>query len=129
VLSAEDQLHVVEDRLLASGGQPIGAVSVAVEDGDTIGRLDARLRYDGGYVLSIRLALIVTRAYPVWTHYSFHLQDGQGRCVFRYDNAPHFPEMATFPDHKHVGHDELPEEHERPSLRLILAEVAAHTSA
>ncbi len=27
----------------------------------------------------------------------------RGRAVFRYDNAPHHTQIATFPHHKHAG--------------------------
>lgn len=41
--------------------------------------------------------------------YRYHLMDGQNQLVFRYDNAPHHPEIATFPDHKHLPNDLLSE--------------------
>jgi len=28
--------------------------------------------------------------------------DGSDQLIFRYDNAPHHPEVVTFPDHKHL---------------------------
>lgn len=34
--------------------------------------------------------------------YRYHLMDIANQLVFRYDNAPHHPNIATFPDHKHV---------------------------
>lgn len=34
--------------------------------------------------------------------YRYHLMDSQNQLVFRYDNAPHHPQIATFPDHKHT---------------------------
>jgi hypothetical protein len=36
-------------------------------------------------------------------NYAYHLQDQAGKLVFRYDNEPHYPELATFPHHKHVS--------------------------
>ncbi|MEM9885262.1 MAG: DUF6516 family protein [Bacteroidota bacterium] len=33
--------------------------------------------------------------------YSFHWQDKEGKLIIRWDNAPHFKEIATFPHHKH----------------------------
>jgi hypothetical protein len=29
--------------------------------------------------------------------------DADNRLIFRYDNAPHHPEVASFPHHKHLG--------------------------
>ena len=34
--------------------------------------------------------------------YRYHFMDGHDQLIFRYDNAPHHPEIATFPDHKHL---------------------------
>ena len=38
--------------------------------------------------------------------YVYHYQRSDGTLSFRYDNAPHFPALRTFPHHKHDG-DEL----------------------
>ena len=37
------------------------------------------------------------------TKYSFHWQDANGRLRKRWDNAPHHPEISTFPYHVHDG--------------------------
>src|SRR3990172_1803811 len=34
--------------------------------------------------------------------YRYHCMDTGQELVFRYDNAPHHPEVDTFPHHKHV---------------------------
>ena len=34
--------------------------------------------------------------------YRYHFMDSNDRLIFRYDNAPHHPEVVTFPDHKHL---------------------------
>jgi hypothetical protein len=34
--------------------------------------------------------------------YSYHCQDSAGNLVFRYDNAPHWTNISTFPYHKHL---------------------------
>jgi hypothetical protein len=34
--------------------------------------------------------------------YRYHFMDGSDQLIFRYDNAPHHPEVVTFPDHKHL---------------------------
>ena len=37
--------------------------------------------------------------------YVYHYQRSGGTLVFRYDNAPHFPALPTFPHHKHERSD------------------------
>lgn len=35
--------------------------------------------------------------------YAYHYQSPDGIMIFRYDNTPHFPNLTTFPHHKHEG--------------------------
>jgi hypothetical protein len=37
------------------------------------------------------------------TKYRYHWQTGSGKLIKRWDNAPHHPEIDTFPDHLHDG--------------------------
>ncbi|MEW6274375.1 MAG: DUF6516 family protein [Bacillota bacterium] len=37
--------------------------------------------------------------------YRFHWQDHDGRLIKRWDNARHHPQLSSYPDHVHVGHD------------------------
>ncbi len=34
--------------------------------------------------------------------YAYHYQDKDNLLLFRYDNAPHYPGISTFPHHKHT---------------------------
>lgn len=38
--------------------------------------------------------------------YRYHWQTPQGATRYRWDNARHHPDLATFPEHLHVGPDE-----------------------
>ncbi|KFD40972.1 hypothetical protein HY02_10500 [Peptococcaceae bacterium SCADC1_2_3] len=35
--------------------------------------------------------------------YSYHWQDESGLLVIRWDNAPHYKQIQTYPHHKHLG--------------------------
>ena len=35
--------------------------------------------------------------------YAYHWQDHEGQCISRWDNAPHWPGVQSFPHHQHVG--------------------------
>jgi len=35
--------------------------------------------------------------------YSYHWADSAGKLLFRWDNVPHFPDLANFPHHIHNG--------------------------
>jgi hypothetical protein len=39
--------------------------------------------------------------------YTYHYQREDGTLVFRYDNAPHYPDLPTSPHHKHVGKNDV----------------------
>lgn len=54
--------------------------------------------------------------------YRYQYMDKQNICLFRYDNAPHHPEVANFPHHKHNG-EEIRASLE-PTLFDVLLEIA-----
>ncbi len=39
------------------------------------------------------------------SNYSYHWQDSSGKLLLRWDNAPHHPQITTFPHHLHFGND------------------------
>jgi hypothetical protein len=41
------------------------------------------------------------------TTYKYHWQDKQQVVIKRWDNAPHFPDLDNFPDHIHIGEDNI----------------------
>ena len=55
--------------------------------------------------------------------YRFHFMNTNGEMVFRYDNAPHPPEIATHPHHKHVNGKKLPVLSKEVGLRDVLLEI------
>lgn len=57
------------------------------------------------------------------TAYRFHYQRADGTLIFRYDNSPHYPHLATFPAHKHVGDTVIAAE--PPDLTDMLHEIDA----
>ena len=123
MLSAEEQLEHIEHRLLQTGGSPLGDALCELDERDLEGRLRLLLEYPSGHHLHVSLGLTVAYGYPLWTDYRFHLQDRHRRCVFRYDNSPHYPRMPTFPHHKHTGLSEQAVEHPLPTLSAIITEV------
>ncbi len=62
--------------------------------------------------------------YPIRVSYAYsYLREG--RRIFRYDNAPHHPEIITYPHHKHIGPQDRLAPADQPSLSQVMAEVAA----
>jgi len=55
--------------------------------------------------------------------YRLHYMNSAGQMLFRYDNAPHHPEIGTHPHHKHMPGQIIPSS--MPSLQDILNEISA----
>ena len=47
--------------------------------------------------------------------------------IFLYDNAPHFPELTTFPHHKHLA-DGRVSDAKIPTIEMVLNEIAGSIS-
>lgn len=52
--------------------------------------------------------------------YSFHWQDAEKNCIFRWDNVPHHQNTESFPFHKHVGKFEKVETSEVMNLEKVI---------
>lgn len=83
--------------------------------------LRIRIRFASGALLEINEALIIEDDEIVSPGYRYHFQDGQQHLVFRYDNAPHHPQLPTFPHHKHLPHEVVAAA--KPSISKIIEEV------
>jgi hypothetical protein len=53
--------------------------------------------------------------------YAFHWQDSSGRLIARWDNAAHWPQITTYPHHKHVSNPECVVASEATTLEEVLA--------
>jgi hypothetical protein len=124
MLSVAAQLDHADELLLRTGGAVVRSVILVDPiDLDAVGVLEVTLVYPRGHRLDVSLTVDVTPGYPEWVAYSFQLTGSNGRCIFRYDNAPHHRALATFPHHKHIGPDEAPLAHHLPTLHEIVDEV------
>jgi hypothetical protein len=66
--------------------------------------------------------LFVGQDNPFKKTYAYHYQRADGRMVFRYDNAPHFPELPAAPHHKHIGETDVIAA-DAPDLQSVLKEI------
>ena len=71
----------------------------------------------GGYVLHINEAL--GRGFR---RYSYHIQKGE-QMVRRWDNAPHWPDMKTFPHHLHLDSEKNASESREVFIEDVLGEM------
>ena len=79
------------------------------------------LFWDNSY-LDIYEVVSTELGYPVRVHYAY-TYIREGHRVFRYDNAPHHPEITTHPHHKHIGTADRLAPSDKPSLNQVLSEV------
>jgi hypothetical protein len=57
------------------------------------------------------------------TKYRYHWQAGSGKLIKRWDNAPHHPEIDTFPDHLHDGSEENVKSFRKMNALEILTDI------
>ncbi|MBO3459508.1 DUF6516 family protein [Aetokthonos hydrillicola Thurmond2011] len=83
--------------------------------------LRIRLRFHQKYLLEINEAIVITDNQLEFLDYRYHFQDERNRLIFRYDSTPHFPNLSTFPHHKHLP-DNVISSH-KPEITQVLKEV------
>lgn len=76
------------------------------EIGEKEGYVRGSLCLHGGYELHIAEYVIITDGNPISTKYRYQLLFPEGKFAVRWDNAPHYKEISSFPHHKHCrdGH-------------------------
>lgn len=85
------------------------------------GAIRGRLKFHDGSLLDFGEVTILQNSQIVKLRYAYHYQNASGEVIFRYDNAPHYPNLPTHPHHKHVG--ETVEPAQAPDLSEILREI------
>ncbi|MEJ2303355.1 MAG: DUF6516 family protein [Anaerolineales bacterium] len=89
---------------------------------DYNGLIRCRVYFWDSSFLDIYEVVSTELGYPVRISYAYtYLRDDQR--VFRYDNAPHHPEVATHPHHKHIGPSDRLAPADQPSLSQVFAEI------
>lgn len=83
--------------------------------------LKIRLRFNQKYLLEINEAIIVSENGLKTLDYRYHFQDEHNRMIFRYDSTPHFPNLPTFPHHKHLSNDVISSQ--KPEIIEVLEEI------
>ncbi|NBD36111.1 MAG: hypothetical protein GVY30_08945 [Chloroflexi bacterium] len=103
----------------------IGEVEVfdCLTSDDHNGLLRCRIVFWDSSYLDLYEVVSTELGYPVRVSYAYtYIRDEEH--VFRYDNAPHHPEIVTHPHHKHIGSTERAAPADQPSLSQVLAEIA-----
>ena len=111
----------LKHRRIVSLDEPV--VSQAIDDNNGLFHYRVHL-WDDSF-LEIREIVTTQHGYPQKRRYSYHYQKA-GQTIFRYDNAPHHPEISTFPHHKHTGAQEQASLASPPTLSAVFDEIEGY---
>ncbi len=89
---------------------------------DHRGLFRARIFFWDGSCLTVDEIVDTQAGYPDLVSYSYTYVRGNEH-LFRYDNAPHYPDLENFPHHKHTGPAETLEPATQPSLKQVFGEI------
>jgi hypothetical protein len=101
----------------------IGSYSLVLEE------RSHRLGYVRGEIKLIDNSILYFREFVDLTKekfkddYSYQYQKEDASLIFRYDNAPHHPEIKSSPHHKHQSCDENVVGCQEPDLDSVLLEI------
>lgn len=113
-------LHRLYDTIISRG-----YVEVERLDFDELpgrqGIIEGQLRFHDGSLLDFDEVVLLRDKQIVKLRYGYHYQNESGEAIFRYDNAPHHPNIITYPHHKHVGSTVEPAQ--VPDLSEVLREI------
>lgn len=85
------------------------------------GAIEGRLKFYDNSLLEFDEAVLWRDEQVVKLRYAYHYQNAAGELIFRYDNAPHYPNISTHPHHKHIGSEV--ESAQPPDLSEVLREI------
>jgi hypothetical protein len=99
---------------------PAEAAEIEIERRDaTHGTIEGVVYFADGSRLEFTERIVIEQSRPVKREYRYQFVS-QSQTLFRYDNAPHHPQIVTFPHHKHIGAKIMPAL--EPEFSQVLAE-------
>ena len=117
-----DYFSGIERSLRGIKGAKISGQIMSLASDDYNGLLRCRVLFWDESYLDLYEVVSTELGYPVKVHYSYTYMMG-GKQRFRYDNAPHHPEIRTHPHHKHIGDRSKLSASEEPKLAHVLDEI------
>jgi Family of unknown function (DUF6516) len=125
--SVRERLDSLRARLILSSA----VVSFHYHQDETVGNVGYfRVRctlIDGSELQLIERSRIVANVLAV-EKYSFHWQSNDGTLICRWDNAPHYRDLTTFPHHLHEGETGAVQAHAPVDAFDVLSEIEKRLS-
>jgi len=108
------------ESVVAHSGSEDAEVSFE-QTSQTSGMVEGFVNFYDGSRLEFTEVVYLEGQHPIkkWYRYQYIRE---GNAVFRYDNAPHYPDLPDFPHHKHTAEGEVVSATE-PTLGRILREI------
>jgi len=113
-------LHRLYDSIISRGFIEVERLNFDELPGRQ-GIIEGRLKFHDGSLLEFDEVIIFRNEQIVKLRYAYHYQNESVEVIFRYDNAPHYPNILTYPHHKHVGSAVEPAQ--VPDLSEVLSEI------
>ncbi len=124
-MTLETYLSRTYDSIFSRPGLTIDRFDVTKFPARQAATIEARVRYWDDSLLRFYEELVEDGFRLRKLEYVYHYQGADGKLIFRYDNAPHYPSISTFPNHKHVGYraEERVQSSQPPLLADVLKEI------
>ncbi len=116
-------LERLYDTIISRGDVEVELLVVDDQAGQR-GAIEGKLRFYDGPRLEFDEAVLLRGTDIIKLRYAYHYQSEAGDLIFRYDNAPHYPNLPTHPHHKHIRSDVTAVE--APDLSEVLREIEQH---
>jgi hypothetical protein len=100
--------HIIEEQLISEKSYS-----------DTKGYIEGKIAFIDDSILEF--SEVKDADFKSKIKYRYHYMSLNNVLLFRYDNAKHFPELSTFPHHKHLPQNTI--ESEEPEIEEILMEI------
>lgn len=113
-------MHRLYDTIISRGYVEIERLSFDEMPGCQ-GVIEGRLKFHDESLLDFDETILLRDEQIVKLRYAYHYQNKSGEIIFRYDNTPHYPNILTYPHHKHVGSAVEPAQ--PPDLSEVLHEI------
>jgi len=113
-------LHRLYDSIISRGYIEIEQLAFDNRSNQR-GTIRGQLKFHNGSLLDFGEVIILRNKRIVKLRYAYHYQNTSGEVIFRYDNAPHYPNLPTHPHHKHMGSAVEPTQ--APDLSDVLREI------
>ena len=117
-----DYFSSIERSLRRVKGAEFHGQITSLASDDFNGLLRCRVFFWDASYLDVYEVVSAELGYPVKVHYAYTYMRNDER-VFRYDNAPHHPEIRTHPHHKHQGQRDVLSAAYEPTLSQVLSEI------